>query len=193
MARTGFRRAVKNNLTAKQLLFIDNYLADPELNATAAFRAAGYRGIHSATGRACLLLKNPRVKAEIARRMEKIHGSEKDNTDKAKRVIEELELLAFNDPADFFKPTQHGLQELKTIHEMGAVRRAISSIKVSRTADGQQITEIKIRSKEKALELLGKHHQLYSEILPKGQIIRPIILPDNGKSKPFNAVIEKAG
>lgn len=57
-------------LSAKQLLFCAEYVADPNLNATAAYERAGYTATGAAARvNASRLLTNANIKAEIARLM----------------------------------------------------------------------------------------------------------------------------
>ena len=59
-----FDKPVKQTPNHRQRLFIDAYLADPQMNAGRAAKKAGYRGVTAGHQ----LLKMPVVKAEIEKR-----------------------------------------------------------------------------------------------------------------------------
>ncbi len=89
------------HLTMLQERFVQEYLADPELNATAAYARAGY----TATGQAARtaasrLLKNPAVKAAI----DAVRAASAAKFEITReRVMQEYAALAFTDPRRFFR------------------------------------------------------------------------------------------
>ena len=87
-------------LTMQQERFVQEYLADPELNATAAYGRAGY----TATGQAARtaasrLLRNPAVKTAI----DAVRAASAAKFEITReRVMQEYAALAFVDPRKFF-------------------------------------------------------------------------------------------
>lgn len=165
-----------------ELLFCQSFVRSPGLNASQAAREAGYRG-ENLDVISNSLLKKPRVKLMIAELEKQIQGKPEDVIDEAKEVLNELRILAFQDPAHFFDENGAVLDG-KGIQKLGPERRAIASIKSkTRTSpDGTKEveTEIRFRSKEDGLEMLGRHHRLYTDVIQSTVTVAPIILPDNG-------------
>lgn len=81
-------------MTNKQIAFIDEYMVDR--NGAQAAKRAGYAS-KDANTRACHLLANPEVKAEIERRTARRH---EENEALAREVCEEMQKLAFSEPKD---------------------------------------------------------------------------------------------
>jgi phage terminase small subunit len=149
-------------LTPKQRLFVREYLRD--LNVTQAAIRAGYsKASASAIGQETL--QNPSVReaidAAIAARELRVEA-------KADDVLRELLTLAQIDIRDAYD--EHG--RLLPIQDMPEhVARAISSVKVFEEWDGPpgertqvgEVREVKFFSKEKALELIGKHLKMFTD------------------------------
>ncbi len=86
------------NLTPKQQRFADEYLID--LNATAAYKRAGYKAQgNAAEVTASQLLSNPKVAAYVATRMKARENRTEITQD---RVLQEYAKLAFLDPRRFY-------------------------------------------------------------------------------------------
>lgn len=150
-----FRNVVKltERLTARQRLFITEYLADPT-NAGAAARRAGYSAA-TADQAASRLLATPtiwnRIQAERERimRMRSVSFS---------RIVQELADVGFVDIDEAFN--EDG--ELLPLHDMPArLRRAISSIEVESTDRGSVMTKIRLNNKIGALDQMAKLLDLY--------------------------------
>jgi phage terminase small subunit len=149
----------------------------------------------SANSCAAAIMAKPAVRAYIKKLMKQTHGTDQKICDQAKRVIEELDVLSFSDPNDYWEEIKDdngnvGLK-MKPLKKMGKAARAIESIKITSDKIGEMVTrnrvEVKFHSKTKSLELLGKHHKLYSDlVVHSGSISQgpQIYLPENGKNKP---------
>lgn len=136
-------------LNPKQKRFCEEYMID--LNATQAAIRAGY-SVKTAQEQGARLLSNVMVSREI----ERLQAIQSRRTGiSADRVITELAKIAFVNPANIFD--QYGrLREGVTEDDL----RCIEGIKYKRSDfDNGSSTEreIKVASKLKALELLGKH------------------------------------
>jgi phage terminase small subunit len=147
-------------LTPKQRRFCSEYLID--LNATQAAIRAGYSK-RTAKVQGSELLTKPDIRAKVAQTQAKSEL-------KAETVLRELLLLARSDVAQLYD--EHG--QLKPIHEIPEeARRAIAGIDVEDLFEGRgesrkhvgTIRKIKLWSKPQALELLGKHLKLFTELI----------------------------
>lgn len=141
------------------------------------------------------IIKKPAVKAYLKKLMKQTHGSDQRICTQAKRVIEELDILSFSDPNDYWEEVKgdDGNIELKMkpLGKMGKAARAIESIKITSDKIGKMViktkTEVKFHSKIEALKKLGEHHKLYTQMVQHSGVVGhgpQIYLPDNGKSKP---------
>lgn len=151
-------------LTPKQQRFCEEYLLD--LNGTKAAIRAGYSQ-DAARAIASENLTKPDIVAEIDRLQDVRSGR---TAIKADDVLRETFLMAMSDLGEAFN--EDG--SLKPIHEIPIhIRRVISSVEVNELwqpkEDGrgkEQVgytKKIKFWSKEKALELLGKHLALFKD------------------------------
>lgn len=152
-------------LAAQHKLFAAEYVGNG-FNATKACAAAGYaeKSAYSAGPR---LLGHPRVQAEIARlvgpRMEALGL-------KGERVLLELMRIAYADLGQAYGPDGQLLPFAEMPEE---IRRVIAGSKVFEEFEGQgservkvgEVREIKLADKIKALELLGKHLRLFTELV----------------------------
>jgi phage terminase small subunit len=134
-------------LNPKQKRFCEEYIID--LNATQAAIRAGYSA-HTAQEQSSRLLSNVMIKSMVEQLME-ARGQRTRIT--ADRVLQEIEHLASFDPAQL--ADVKGAEDIKRLPE--DVRRAIVGWRY--TKDG---FEIKL-AKEKALEMLGRHHKLFTD------------------------------
>ena len=143
-------------MTPKQKRFVDEYLTD--LNATQAAIRAGYSPKTAAEIGAENLIK-PKVQDVIARAMaerSKRTGVTQD------RVVRELAKLAFVDVAELLDMSADDLFN-GTDRDNTA---AVASVKTKRTATDEGAVvecEVKTYDKVRALELLGKHLNMFTE------------------------------
>jgi phage terminase small subunit len=166
-------------LTPKQAMFVLEYIVD--LNATRAATAAGYsRKGAEVTG--SQLLRNPKVGAEIERRITERAGRLEINAD---RVLKELARLAFLDPRKFFND-DGSPKQINDLEEDTA--RALAGMEVMELFEGSGeqkhvyglIRKYKLADKRGSLELLGKHLKLFTDkvehsggIILKHSVARP--------------------
>lgn len=110
----------------------------------------------------------------------------------AERVLDELELLAFSDPANYFEDDEKEGLQLKMLHKMDACRRSIKKIKHTKSetiiGDERYVEnkyEYELWDKVKALERLGEYFKLFNDRRADDSDNpdnRPrVYLPDNGK------------
>lgn len=159
----------KSTLTPLQQRFAEEYIKD--LNATAAYKRSGYKvkNDNIAASSAWALLRNPKVQEVIRNAANKL--SESVQVD-AKKVLTEYIRVAESDLADLFDESG----TLKPIREIPlAARRAISSVKVRRVkergAEPEEIIEVKLWDKMKALDSLAKHLNLFDERTPLEKLL----------------------
>lgn len=142
------------NLRPRQRRFIQEYLVD--LNATAAYKRAGYRAKNDnvAAVEGHRLLRNPKirtvVKQELDRRMFAAGI-------KGERVLREAAYIALADPANVFDFREDSVKLLPLNSIPEHAWRTIASI---RFKDGQ-VAEIRFWSKIEALDKLFKHLGLF--------------------------------
>jgi phage terminase small subunit len=147
-------------LTPRQAAFVREYLID--LNATAAYKRAGYKAQgRSAENAASRLLGSVGVRDSIA----DAQAKRACRTEiKADRVLQEVARLAFSDLGGItdFTGDRHRLKPPKEITE--DARRAIASVKVKRHIEGTgqsarevEVLEFKLWPKNDALDKLMRH------------------------------------
>jgi phage terminase small subunit len=155
---------MKRELTAKQKKFCHEYLKD--LNATNAYKRAGYKG-KGAEVSSCKLLKNPKVEAYLATHREKI---QEKSAITIQKVLEELGAIGFCNVEDLFEIHDDRITLIAEGERPARVRKAIKKIKFTRRVDGRgedadeiETVEIELHDKQKALELIGKHLGMFSQ------------------------------
>lgn len=182
----------KKKLSAKQERFCQEYLVD--LNATQAAIRAGY-----SKKTAYMIghenLKKPKIQERISRAMKKREERTEITQD---RVLQELALVGFSDLRNYIDIDENtGAIKARGFDQMPKeTSRALESIQEDRVikedANGEQVTvydkvKFKTHSKIRALELLGKHLDMFIEKVDhSGNIhlsIDPSYLPGAAKKK----------
>lgn len=149
-------RQKPTELNQRQAIFIKEYQID--FDATRAARAAGYstNGAH-VTGHK--LLKNPLIKAELNKSLERISKSVDVSVN---RILQELCSIAFFDIKKVmnWNETSISFVPSEQIDEMSS--RAISDIKETVTVHGGS-RGLRSHDKIRALELLGKYIGMFKD------------------------------
>lgn len=140
-------------LTPKQAAFCAEYLID--LNATQAAIRAGYSE-KTARSVGAENLTKPDIQAEVQRMMT-ARASKVEVT--AERVLQELKLMAFYDPADIAGEDVRCPADIAELPEN--VRRAI----IGWGWDKAGNFTVKLASKTQQLELLGRHLKMFTDKL----------------------------
>ena len=145
-------------LSPRMALFVDAYLADPQRDATAAARAAGYVGI-GLKQQAHKLLKKPQVAAAIDARMATIHAKYQLTQE---RVTEELATLALSNVGDYVTDADGTVSvregaPTRLLRALAAVKRRTTQHTTNGTTTTEHHVEIKLWDKPRALELAMKH------------------------------------
>lgn len=154
-------------LTIKQQCFVNEYLID--LNATQAAIRAGYSA-KTADQQGSRMLANVKVQQEISEAMAKRSRRTGVNQD---RVVLELAKIAFVKMTDVVD-SDGAIREDATDDDLAC----IESIKVKRSdtdTGSSEEREVKVASKLKALELLGKHLGMWNDKLDVN-ITQPIVI-----------------
>lgn len=160
---------MKKKLSPKQKIFISEYLKDK--NGTQAAIRAGYKG-KRATEIAYELMIKPHIKAAIDAGLAKL--AEKNEVS-ASRVIKELTLIAFSDLQNYIDVDENtGAIHCKGFEAMPLeASRAMESISEDRVireaSDGKSVVlsdkiKFKLHDKVAALNMLGKHLKLFTEL-----------------------------
>ncbi len=142
-------------MTEKQKIFADEYLID--LNATRAYRAAypNVKKEESAASAAARMLRNVKVAEYIAERMEERQKRTEITQD---MVLQELAAIAFARATDYVS-VRDGIVQVKDTDQLSDLQiAAITGIK-----ETQNGIEVKLGSKEKTLELLGRHLGMWND------------------------------
>lgn len=159
--------AKKDNLTVKQRMFVEEYLID--LNATQAAIRAGYSA-KTADQQGSRMLANVKVQQAIAERMAERSKRTGVNQD---RVVLELAKMAFVKMTDVVDSNGR-IKEGAADDDLAC----IESIKYKESDNefgGSVEREVKIGSKLKALELLGKHLGMWNDKLDVN-VTAPIVI-----------------
>ncbi len=144
-------------MTKKQKRFIEEYLID--LNATQAAIRAGYSA-NTAKEIGCENLTKPNIAEAIAKAMAERSKRTGINQD---RVIQELAKIAFVKMTDIID-SEGRIREDAPDEDKACIEAF--KYKRSQTENGSGIErEVKIASKLKALELLGKHLGMFTDKL----------------------------
>jgi phage terminase small subunit len=140
-------------LTKKQELFVSEYLKC--FNATKAGKAAGYKGT-SARQHGSKLLTNPDIASRVQERL-------REAAMEADEVLYHLAEIARGDMNDLVD--ESGKPDMKVARENGKTRLIKKIRTVNNVTEGSSYKETEIEGQDrlKALELLGKHHKLFTE------------------------------
>lgn len=144
-------------MTEKQKRFVDEYLID--LNATQAAIRAGYK-VDNARQTASENLAKPYISKAIERALAERSRRTGVNQDRVVLELAKIALVKITDVVD----DQGKIRESATDDDLAC----IESIKYKESKNGMGSSierEVKISSKLKALELLGKHLGMWSDKL----------------------------
>lgn len=155
-----------DKLTPKQRRFAEEYIVD--LNASAAYRRAGYKARgNAAEANASRLLRNAKVASVISEL--KRERSERTQIT-ADRVLEELAKLGFSNMLDYIEIGANGDAYVDLSRMTRDQAAAVQEVTVEDFMDGRgedarevRRTKFKLADKKSALELLGKHLKLFTE------------------------------
>lgn len=159
--------AKKGKLTEKRQRFVDEYLID--LNATQAAIRAGY-SVKTANEQGARLLANVSIQEAISKAMAERSKRTGVNQD---RVVLELAKIAFVRMTDVVDSNGRIKQDASADD-----LSCIESIKYKESDNeygGSVEREVKIGSKLKALELLGKHLGMWNDKLDVN-ITQPVVI-----------------
>lgn len=159
-------------LNEKQKRFCEEYLID--LNATQAAIRAGY-SVNRASEMGYQLLQKTTVQNEISKEMAERSKRTGVNQD---RIVQELARLAFckiTDVAD----RNGGIKENASEDDLACIETI--KVKRSKTDNGSlcEEREVKISSKVKALELLGKHLGMWNDKVDINMTLPIVISGEN--------------
>lgn len=143
--------------------FVQEYVADPT-DAKAAYIRAGFtaRG-NAAEVNACRLLRNPKVRAEISRRLAALRSKAEEVTGiTLQRTLREIARIAFFDPRKMFDSGGNPLSVTDLDNDTAA---AIAGLDVLEEFEGAgdarrfvgYVKKYKIAEKKGALDMLMKH------------------------------------
>lgn len=161
-------------MTEKQKIFADEYLID--LNATRAYRVAypSVKKDETAASAAARMLRSVKVAKYITERMEERQRRTEITQD---MVLQELAAIAFARVTDYVS-VMGGMAQVKDTDQLSDSQiAAIAGIK-----ETQNGIEVKLGSKEKTLELLGRHLGMWNDKLDVSGDMDMKIVVDYGDS-----------
>ncbi len=165
-----------SKLMPREERFVEEYLADGEMNATAAYRRAYPKATYgTARTNSAKLLARADIRTMIrAGRRRLARKAEID----ALRVIRELALVAFADIGDVIDFARADRPRVRSVIPASA-RKAIAAVKIKRLPNppGAELVEFKLYDKLAALEKLGKHLGLFGD-LPPLEVLLAALPPD---------------
>lgn len=153
MAPTSLPKKNKPKLTARQKMFVAEYLVD--LNATQAAIRAGYKAKNADQISSRLI-----GKSQVAEAIQQAQQKRAERTEvTADMVVEQLRRIAFLDVKDVltFGPTGVAVKDSKEVD--GTV---LSEVSETTTKDGGTI-RVKPSDRMQALELLGRHLGMFND------------------------------
>lgn len=142
-------------LTPKKKRFCVEYLKD--WNATQAAIRAGYSE-HTARQQGSVLLTKLDIKEEIGRVRDEILGTEKEQLQYY--VLQQLKKMAGSNITDVANIIGNEMEVKDTNSLPKEIQESIEEIAETRTKEGGSL-KIKMHSKSKALELLGKYAGMF--------------------------------
>lgn len=149
---TSIKKIEYNKLSAKQQRFVDEYCVD--FNGTQAAIRAGY-SVKTANAQAARLLANVNIKKALDEKRLEIAESSKLKTSD---VIDELRKIAFSDITQVmsFSASKAKIKSSRKLSE--DAKKIVAS--VSQTQAG---LTVKLHDKVKALELLGRYLNIFTD------------------------------
>lgn len=159
-------------LTAKQARFVEEYLVD--LNGTQAAIRAGYSP-KTAAATASRLLRNVKMRAYIA---ELMAPAVKAAELSAERVLKEMTRLAFYDMTALLDVDDGKITLRDPTSLPEDLRRAIVGIKPVQIGEGLQY-ECKFADKQKALDSLARHLQMFKDTVVVENVFRIVTEMDD--------------
>ena len=153
--------------TEKQQRFVDEYLID--LNATQAAIRAGY-SVDTAAVIGCENLTKPNIQQAIAKEMAERSKRTGINQDRVVLELAKIALVKMTDVVD----SDGRIREDATEDDLACIESV--KYKSSESDTGSSVErEVKIASKLKALELLGKHLGMWKDKLDVN-ITQPVVI-----------------
>lgn len=142
-------------LTAKHKHFVDEYVIHK--SATIAAKNSGFAE-KTASQQGHRLLQDPLIKELIAEKLGKLSDKLEIT---AERVLQEYAKIAFANSDDYFEWSASSMSLVPSSDLTRDQKAAVSSIKETTTEHGGSI-ELKLHDKQKALDALAKHLELFN-------------------------------
>lgn len=175
-------------LSPKRGLFIEEYLVDVDGNGKRAAIAAGFAE-KSAAVTASRLLRDPEIAAVIADRVAK-RAKKLELT--GERVLQELALIAFNDPGRLYDAEGNRIP----VHLLDEdTRRALASVEdetIKTKSQTVRTQRVKLADKIRAGELLGKYFKLFTDRVEGDITTAQIKLTEEERAARVSAILRRA-
>ena len=162
-------RPVKQ-LTEQHKLFCRKFVGDAKFNATEAARASGYK-VSTCKSHSSWLLRDPLIQAELAT-LAKPHLKKAELS--IESVLAELSGIVHLSISDYFD--EHGsLIPLAELSEPS--KRAIKSMDVRVTSNGDQIVRLQWYDKVKGIQLAMTKLGLFQEQIDPADQVKIVLVP----------------
>jgi phage terminase small subunit len=143
----------------RYISFAEHFMGDCLHNVTLAAKKAGYSE-KTAHVQGSKLLTHPKVQARI----QQIQARQARYADvKKEEVISELVKLGFSNMQDFLMRDDNGQVRIDLTRLTRDQAAAIQEFIVEETEEGVTRTKFKLANKKEALELLGKHLNMFGD------------------------------
>ena len=160
----------KYELTVKQHLFLQAYMANGFNGTKAALQAYDCANDDRASSQASSTLRIPKIKKALKEMLDNyidVHGMNNFN------VLKELTVMATSDITDFIEISDDKIIKLTDWNDLGIKTKAIKEIKIipktlydiegRPIGKEEQEIHLKLHGKEKSLELMGKAQGLFDK------------------------------
>ena len=138
------------------------------MSAAAAYRKAGYKPNR---GNAVRMNANESIKARVR---ELMAPAVLETEVEASHVLKEMMCRAFYNPADFLNEDKDGNLTLKSLDLLTKDQQQVLEVVLTKARDGTVTARVALADKDKALDQLARHLQMFKDTLVVENVFRVI-------------------